>query len=59
VNASYQWDFDNLNGLGTDAYGEAVNYQFLGPGYYVVTLRVADPNGRQQPRMDTVKVKVE
>jgi len=59
VKASYQWDFDNLDGLSTDAYGEQVSYQFPEPGYYVVTLRVTDMNGLLQPRMDTVKVKVE
>jgi len=59
VRASYQWDFDDLNGLGLDGYGEEVSYQFPEPGYYVVTLRVTDPNGLLQPRMDTVKVKVE
>jgi len=59
VKASYQWDFDNLNGLGADAYGEEVSYQFPEAGYYVVTLRVADPNGQLQLRMDTIKVKVE
>ncbi len=59
VKASYQWDFDNLDGLGADAYGEEVSYQFPEPGYYLVTLRVTDFNGQLQPRMDTVKVKVE
>ncbi len=59
VKASYQWDFDDLDGLGIDAYGEVVNHQFPEPGYYVVTLRVTDPNGQLQPRMDTVRVKVE
>ena len=59
VRASYQWDFDDLNGLGVDGYGEEVSYQFPEAGYYVVTLRVTDPNGQLQPRMDTVKVKVE
>ena len=59
VRASYQWDFDDLNGLGIDGYGEEVSYQFPEPGYYVVTLRVTDPNGQLQPRMATVKVNVE
>jgi len=59
VNVTYQWDFDDLDGLGFDAYGEEVSYQFPEAGYYVVTLRVADRNGQLQPRMDTVKVKVE
>ena len=59
VRASYQWDFDDLNGLGVDGYGEDASYQFPEAGYYVVTLRVTDPNGQLQPRMDTVKVKVE
>ncbi|MCK4323465.1 MAG: PKD domain-containing protein, partial [Armatimonadetes bacterium] len=59
VRASYQWDFDDLNGLGIDGYGEEVSHQFPEAGYYVVTLRVTDPNGQLQPRMDTVKVKVE
>jgi len=59
VNANYQWDFDDLDGLSTNAYGESVSYQFPEAGYYVVTLRVADSNGQLQPRMDTVKVKVE
>ncbi len=59
VRASYQWDFDDLNGLGVDAYGAEVSYQFPEAGYYVVTLRVTDPNGQLQPRMDTIRVKVE
>jgi len=59
VGANYQWDFDDLNGLGIDGYGQEVNYQFPEPGYYVVTLRVFDRNGQLQSRMDTVKVKVE
>jgi len=59
VKASYQWDFDDLDGLGVDAYGADVSYQFPEAGYYVVTLRVTDVNGQLQPRMDTVKVKVE
>jgi len=59
VKASYQWDFDDLNGLGIDGYGEEVSCQFPEAGYYVVTLRVTDPNGQLQPRMDTIKVKVE
>ncbi len=58
VKASYQWDFDDLNGLGLDGYGENVSYQFPEAGYYVVTLRVTDANGKLQPRMDRVKVKV-
>ena len=59
VNASHEWDFDNLNGLGVDAYGPAVTYQFAEPGYYVVTLRVSDQNGKLKPRLDTVRVVVE
>jgi len=59
VNASYQWDFDDLDGLGIDGYGEKVSYQFPEPGYYVATLRVVDSQGRLQPRTDTIKVKVE
>ncbi len=59
VNATYQWDCDDLDGLGFDAYGEEISYQFPEAGYYMVTLRVADNNGQLQPRMDTIKVKVE
>ncbi len=57
VKASYQWDFDDLNGLGIDGYGQEASYQFPEAGYYVVTLRVADFNGQLQPRMDTIRVK--
>ncbi len=59
VEANYQWDFDDLNGLGIDGYGQEVSYQFPEAGYYVVTLRVTDRNGQLQPRMGRVKVKVE
>ncbi len=59
VRANYQWDFDDLNGLGIDGYGEEVSYQFPEAGYYVVTLRVTDFNGQLQSRMDTIRVKVE
>ncbi len=59
VAASYQWDFDNLDGLGIDGYSEKVSCQFPEPGYYVATLRVVDEQGRLQTRMDTIKVKVQ
>jgi hypothetical protein len=59
VEASLQWDFDDLNGLSADAYGQTVSHQFPEPGYYVVTLRAFDQNGQLQPRMDTVRVKVQ
>jgi len=59
VAANYQWDFDDFDGLGMDAYGEDVSYQFPEAGYYMVTLQVMDRNGQLQSRMDTIKVKVE
>ncbi len=59
VNASYEWDFDDLDGLGIDGYGQKLSYQFPEAGYYVVTLRVADRDGQLQPRIATIKVKVE
>ena len=59
VDASYQWDFDDLDGLGLDGYGEKGSYQFPEPGYYVVTLRVAHKQGKLQHRRDTIRVRVE
>ena len=59
VDASFQWDFDDLDGIGFGGYEEKVSHQFPEPGYYIVTLRVVDRNGQLQPRMDTIKVKVQ
>ena len=55
----YIWDFDDWDGLQEDAIGETVAWEFLEPGYYVVTLTVKDRTGRRLPQIDRVHVKVE
>jgi len=59
VQASYIWDFDDLDGLTEDAYGQQVSCQFPEPGYYIITLTVTDKEGRREWRMDKVYVIVE
>ncbi|MEA3400391.1 MAG: PKD domain-containing protein [Armatimonadota bacterium] len=59
VQASYVWDFDALDGIQEEGYGQEPTWTFLTPGYYTVTLRVSDPQGEKVDRIDTVEVKVE
>ena len=59
VEAAYIWDFDDLNGLGEDAYGQQVSCQFPEPGHYVITLTTADRAGLRLPRMGKVYVTVQ
>jgi len=59
VEATYIWDFDDLDGLTEDAYGQQVSCQFPEPGYYIVTLTVLDTAGLREKRMDRVYVIVE
>lgn len=59
VEATYIWDFDDLDGLTYDAYGPEVSCQFPEVGYYVVTVTVTDKAGQRQKRMDRTFVIVE
>lgn len=59
VRAQYVWDFDDWDGLQEDSLGETVTWEFLEPGYYLVTLTVKDRTGRRLPQTDRVHVKVE
>ena len=58
ANAAYLWDFDDLDGLQEQGYGQEATWTFLTPGYYIVTLQVSDPAGKKVTRMDRVRVKV-
>jgi len=59
VEAKYIWDFDDLDGLSEDAYGQQVSCQFPEAGYYVVTLTVTDKAGQRERRTDRTFVIVE
>ncbi len=58
VKASYVWDFDDLDGIQEEGYGQETTWTFLTPGYYVVTLTVKDPDGKRVDRVDRIHVKV-
>ena len=58
-NATYDWDFDDLDGIKEEGYGPEPTWTFLTPGYYTVTLMVSDPQGKKVTRTARVHVKVE
>lgn len=59
VRADYTWDFDDLDGIEEQGYGTETEWKFITPGYYVVTLTVADPAMQKVTRTDRLRVKVE
>ncbi|HEX3000503.1 MAG TPA: PKD domain-containing protein [Armatimonadota bacterium] len=53
------WDFDASNGIQEDAIGDHVEYSFLKPGRYTVTLTArAEDNAQKDPATETVEVEV-
>ncbi len=58
LKVNYEWDFDFSNGLGVDALGPTVSWEFQEKGSYLVTLRVTDVEGQREERVDQVMVTV-
>jgi hypothetical protein len=54
----YTWDFDDSDGVGVDAEGQAVRRKFLRPGTFTVTMTVQDVFGLKQAHRSTIKVVV-
>jgi hypothetical protein len=54
----YTWDFDDADGVGVDAEGQAVRRRFLKPGSYTVTMTVQDIFGLKEQHRSTIKVVV-
>lgn len=54
----YTWDFDDADGVDTDAEGQAVRRKFRKAGTYTVTLTVSDYFGLKEPYKTTMKVTV-
>ncbi len=54
----YTWDFDDADGVGVDAEGQAVRRRFLKPGSYTVTMSVQDIFGLKEQHRSTIKVVV-
>jgi len=56
--AACSWDFDDLDGIQQQGFGEKSAWTFLTPGYYVVTLSVSDHANKRAVRMARMRVKV-
>ncbi len=57
--ARYLWDFDALDGpFEEEDIGQDVTWKFPEAGFYTVTLRVEDPEGKRVPQVDKVLVNV-
>ena len=54
----YSWDFDDRDGIQSDASGQTVKYKFRKAGDFKVTLTVSDPYGMKTPVHQTLQVKV-
>ncbi|MEN6644543.1 MAG: PKD domain-containing protein [Armatimonadia bacterium] len=56
--ARYLWDFDDWDGITEDMSGRTVNWKFMEPGFYTVTLTVTDPGNTKVPQVAHVDVLV-
>lgn len=56
--ARYVWDFDDWDGISEDMSGRVVNWKFMEPGFYTVTLTVTDPGNTKVPQVAHVDVLV-
>lgn len=54
----YSWDFDESDGIQTDAEGAVIKRRFRRPGTFTVTLTITDVYGLKAPYTTKVKVKV-
>ncbi|RYG33865.1 PKD domain-containing protein [bacterium] len=54
----YTWDFDEADGVDSDAEGQVVKRKFRKSGTYTVTLTISDYFGLKEPYKTTMKVTV-
>lgn len=54
----YSWDFDDKDGIQSDAEGQTVNRKFRKPGTYTITLTISDLYGLKAPYKTTIKATV-
>lgn len=54
----YSWDFDDTDGIQSDAEGRSIQRRFRKAGDFVVTLTITDYYGLKAPFQTTLKVKV-
>ncbi|OVE74014.1 hypothetical protein BVX93_00590, partial [bacterium B13(2017)] len=51
---SYSWDFDASDGIGENATGQSVSYNYLTSGIYTVTLTIRDNQGNRDSTTTTI-----
>lgn len=56
VQARYNWDFDDWDGISEDATGRSTTWKFMEEGFYTVTLTVTDPSNQKIPQVAHVDV---
>ncbi len=54
----YSWDFNEKDGIQSDAEGQVIKRKFRAPGDYTVTLTISDAYGAKKAVVKTIKVKV-
>lgn len=54
----YSWDFDDKDGIQSDAEGQVVKRKFRKPGTYNITLTISDYFGLKAPYKSTIKASV-
>lgn len=58
LQARYNWDFDDWDGIQEDTIGRTAAWKFMEPGFYTVTLTVTDPANAKTPQVAHVDVLV-
>lgn len=54
----YSWDFDDKDGIQSDAEGQVVKRKFRKPGQYKITLTISDHFGLKAPYTTTIQASV-